>query len=112
VFDVLATDDTVGDRVRVLLMRVVRAGIDFSFERDATLLLNDVSCLMRGGMEVRCAREPDAALSREGLRTKGRCGFGRCAAHLSPDVREIVATEQRLQRLNVWKRFVRIGDTV
>jgi len=64
----LAAHHLVGDMIR--LVRIAGAAVDAAAELDPGALLDDVRGLVRGGVQIRRAREADAIADREGARAE------------------------------------------
>jgi hypothetical protein len=101
--------DRISDLIRIALVRIT-SHAEATIDMDASTLLHDVGCFMRGRVQIGCITERDVIASRVRDRShvlaRPRCG----AADVSFDPANFVATEQSLDAIGVGELGARPGD--
>jgi hypothetical protein len=105
-----ARDDGVGDRIGVRLVAIARL-VD-ALERDTIALLEDVSRLVCGGVEIRLLAKGDAIAVRIRLGTERVGRVTGVASHVRADVRDVVATERTLDLIGERQLAAGPADTL
>src|SRR5690606_38759703 len=105
----LAADDTIGDRVGVLLVGVAGPA-NATGEADAAALLDDVGGLMGSQMNIRRAGKGDVVAGRVRAGADRVGGFGRGEADVGAHAAHVVVPEALLDRLEVRQRSAAARD--
>ncbi len=98
IFGGLTGDHPIRDCIGMALVGVTD-GADPAFQLDAAALLNGMRGLVRDSVQIGTAAQDDVIVRRVRLGTHGLCGRSRFGAGVSPDRRDVVATERALERV-------------
>jgi hypothetical protein len=105
VFGRLTLNDSICDRVRVLLVRVTRSAVEPALRSNSTALLDDVRRLVRHGVQRRrFAAQCDVLAVRVRFRAESVGGRVDAVACVRSDASNVVTTEAALDLLEVWQR--------